>query len=154
MNDYLQDKYNIPAFQHRLLQRLSIFSFKMLNFVSAPKILKEIIETKFQELKSQETNNADPLFVPENIRSLRNRNVIIYSQDAQSKFLINTFSYFSQTFLKCFKLDIFNLNYNQFFKEVATNINNICTSLINHFAKFNLVLKCFYLVKDKNLQTL
>ena len=83
-----------------------------------------------------------------------NRNVIIYSQDAQSKFLINTFSYFSQTFLKCFKLDIFNLNYNQFFKEVATNINNICTSLINHFAKFNLVLKCFYLVKDKNLQTL
>ena len=153
LNDYLQDKYNIPAFQHRLLQRLSIFSFKMLNFVSAPKILKEIIETKFQELKSQETNNADPLFVPENIRSLRNRNVIIYSQDAQSKFFINTFSYFSQTFLKCFKLDIFNLNYNQFFKEVATNINNICTSLINHFAKFNLVLKCFYLVKDKNLQT-
>ena len=69
-------------------------------------------------------------------------------------FLINTFYYFSQTFLKCFKLDIFNLNYNQFFKEVATNINNICTSLINHFAKFNLVLKCFYLVKDKNLQTL
>ncbi len=42
---------------------------------------------KFQELKSQETNNADPLFVPENMRSLRNRNVIIYSQDAQSKFL-------------------------------------------------------------------
>ena len=114
----------------------------MLNFVSAPKLLKEIIETKFQELKSQETNNADPLFVPENTRSLRNNNDIIYSQDAQSKFLINTFSYFSQTFLKCFKLDNFNLNCNQFFKEAATNINNICTPLINHFAKFNLVLKC------------
>jgi len=71
-----------------------VISFEMLNFVSAPKILKELIETKFHELKSQETNNADPLFVPENIRSLRNRNVIIYSQDAQSKFLINTFSYF------------------------------------------------------------
>jgi len=70
----------------------------MINFVSAPKILKEMKETKFQELTSQETNNADPLFVPENIRSLRNRNVIIYSQDAQSKFLINTFSYFSHTF--------------------------------------------------------
>jgi len=41
LNDYLQDTYNIPAFQHHLLQRLSIFSFKMLNFVSAPKILKE-----------------------------------------------------------------------------------------------------------------
>jgi len=53
LNDYLQDKYNIPAFQHRLLQRLSIFSFKILNFVSAPKILKEMIETKFQELESR-----------------------------------------------------------------------------------------------------
>jgi hypothetical protein len=71
----------------------------MLNFISAtPKILKEDVETKFQELKTQETNNADPLFVPENIKSLRNRNVIIYSQDVQSKFLINTFSYFSHNF--------------------------------------------------------
>jgi hypothetical protein len=32
----------------------------MLNYISAPKILKETIETKFQELKTQETNNADP----------------------------------------------------------------------------------------------
>ena len=87
MNDYLKDKYYIPAFQHRLLQRLSVLSFKMLNFISAPKILKETIETKFQELKTQETNNADPLFVPENIKSLRYRNVIIYSQNVQSKFL-------------------------------------------------------------------
>ncbi len=137
-----------------VLQRLSVFSFKMLNFISVPKILKENTETKFQELKTQETNNADPLFVTENIKSLRNRNFIIYSQDVKSKFLINTFSYFSQNFLQCFKLDIFNLNYNQFFKEETTNINNICTSLINHFAKFNLALKCFYLVRDKNLQPL
>jgi len=73
----------------------------MLNFISAtPKILKETVETKFQELKTQETNNADPLFVPENIKSLRNRNrnVIIDSQDVQSKFLINAFSYFSHNF--------------------------------------------------------
>ena len=106
----------------------------MLNFISAPKILKETLETKFQELKTQETNNADPLFVPENIKSLSNRNVSIYSQDVQSKFLINTFSYCSHSFLKCFKLDIFNLNYNQFFKEATTNINNIFTSLKNQFA--------------------
>ena len=41
-------------------------------------MLKETIETKFQELKTQDTNNADSLFVPENIMSLRNRNAIIY----------------------------------------------------------------------------
>ena len=54
---------------------------KMLNFISTPKILKETKETKLQELKTQETNNAGPLFVPENTKSLRNRNIITYSQD-------------------------------------------------------------------------
>ena len=49
--------------------------------------------------------------------------------------------------LKCLKLDIFNLNYNQFYKEVTININKFVT---NPFAKFNLTLKCFYLVKVKN----
>ncbi len=62
--------------------------------------------------------DAEPLYVPENMKSLRNRNVIIYRKDVQSKFLMNTFSNFSLNFLKCYKLDIFNLNYNQFFKEI------------------------------------
>ncbi len=31
---------------------------------------------------------------------------------------MNTFSYYSLNFLKYFKLDIFNLNYNKFFKEI------------------------------------
>jgi len=31
-NTYLLNKCNIPAFQHRIIHRLSIFSFKMLNF--------------------------------------------------------------------------------------------------------------------------
>ena len=106
------------------------------------------------QTKLNQDPNVDPLFVPENIKSLRNRNVIIYSQDAQSKFLINTFSYFSHTFLKCFKLDIFNLNYNQFFKGVTLNINNIFTSVINKFSKFNPTFKSFYLVKDNNLSPL
>jgi hypothetical protein len=46
-------------------------------------------KSKFEikELKTQEKNNADPFFVPENIKSLRYRNVTIYSQYVQSKFL-------------------------------------------------------------------
>jgi len=108
------------------------------------------------------TKNAAPKFLAKNVTCQNIKTVSVFliaarimnDKDAQSKFLINTFSYFSHTFLKCSKLDIFNLNYNQFFKEVAANIKNICTSFINHFAKFNLTLKCFYLVKDKNLQTL
>ena len=40
LNTYLLNKFNILAFQHRIIHRLSVFSFKMLNFVSAPKNLK------------------------------------------------------------------------------------------------------------------
>ena len=65
-----------------------------------------------------------------------------------SDFDVNSRNYYQEF------LDIFYLNFNQFFKEKATNINNICTSLVNNFAKFNFTLKCFYLVKDKNLQPL
>ena len=52
------------------------------------------------------------------------------------------------------KLDIFDLRYNQFFKEVILNIYNILTSVTNNFARFNLTLKNFYLVKDNNLKIL
>ena len=38
LNIYLLKKCNIPAFQHCIIHRLSIFSFKMLNFFSTPKI--------------------------------------------------------------------------------------------------------------------
>ena len=71
--------------------------------------------------------------MPENTKILRNRDVIILSQDVQSKF--PKLSYFSLSFLKSFRLDIFNLNYNQFFKEVTTNINKILTSVINNFTQ-------------------
>ena len=53
--------------------------------------LKENIETNFQELKTQETNKSDPLFLPEKQRVLE----INLGQDVQSKFLMNKFSYFS-----------------------------------------------------------
>ena len=75
-------------------------------------------------------NKTDPLFVPENIKSLINRDITIYRKDVQSKFLMNKFSYISLNFMKCFKLYISNFNYNQIFKEVITNSNNIFTSVI------------------------
>jgi len=53
--------------------------------------------------------------------------------------------------MECFKLDIFYLNYNQFFKEVTLNNTNIYYSLINQYVKFYLTLKYFYLEKEKKL---
>ena len=43
----------------------------------------------------------------------------------------------------------FNLNYNQFFKEVTININKIFTYVIGNFAKFNLNSNSFYFLKDQ-----
>ena len=48
-------------------------------------------------------------------RKLENDNLINQARENQVNFSFFT-NYFSQTFFKCFKLDIFNLNYNQFFK--------------------------------------
>ncbi len=98
----------------------------------------------FQPFASANTTDKVATVSPQSYR-----NVIIYSQDAQSKFLINTSSYFSETYLKCFKLDIFNLNYNQFFK-VTININ-FFNSVINNFTEFKFISKCFYRVKDNKL---
>ena len=78
-------------------------------------------------------------FSPPKIK-LRNRYVNIYNQDVQSKFPIITFSY-EYNFLKGFKCDVFNLNYNPFFKEITTNIYKISTSVINRRANFNLTSK-------------
>ena len=51
INDYLMEKFNIPAFQHRLFQRLSVFSYKMLNFDSSPIILQEVNKYKLFGIK-------------------------------------------------------------------------------------------------------
>ena len=90
--------YTFQKLAYRVLKLTKRFDFlgsKIFNL----RLELAFHETKLQELKTQGTNNADPLFIPENIKSLSNRNVIIYSQDVQSKFLMNTFSYFSHNFL-------------------------------------------------------
>jgi hypothetical protein len=40
INTFLFDKFGISAFQHRVFSRLSIFSFKILNFSMSPKVLR------------------------------------------------------------------------------------------------------------------
>ena len=73
---WFRTSQNIPAFQHRIFPHLSIFSYKTLNFVAVPKILKEVMVKKVQE-KS--------LIGPENTRTTKNG---------------KTFFLFDQIFLK------------------------------------------------------
>ena len=111
LNKYLIKKFNIPAFQHRIILRLSIFSFKMLNFVSAPKILKEVIVKNFQEKSLIEKpdlvdDNKESVFIPENTRTFRNGETFSTKHDVVSKFCLKHLTT-SQTLFKNFLNQIF-----------------------------------------------
>ena len=85
----LRTSQNIPAFQHRFFLHMSIFSFRTLNFVAVPKILKEVMVKKFQE-KS--------LIGPENTRTLRTGETFLTKHDIVSKFCLKTFDFVSNYF--------------------------------------------------------
>ena len=142
LNQTLQDKYDIPAFQHRLFQRVSVLCFKKLNFKSVPKTLQGDICANYLELSSFELN---PLHVPETIRNLRNR--AIYNLEILTKYKQKTFSYFSYLFLKCFDLNIFNLPFKNFLLFYNEYSNIIYTSLTKTFTYFNLDKKHFTWIK-------
>ncbi len=142
LNQALQDKYDIPAFQHRLFQRVSVFCFKMLNFKSVPKTLQGDICTNYLELSSFELN---PFCVPETIRKLRNR--AIYDSDIITKYKLKTFSHFSCIFLNCFDLNVFNLPFKEFLIFYNEYSNVIYTSLTKTFTYFNIEQKYFNWIK-------
>ena len=95
VNTFLLQKFDIPAFQHRLFQRLSVLSFKLLNFKAAPEILKDDILKNYLDLSNFQLN---PLLIPESFKELRSRTINIFSKDIISKYKIKTFSYFSNVF--------------------------------------------------------
>ena len=66
----------------------------MLNFTSAPKILKENIVDNFLASSLIQLSQKEPLFIPDNSMSLRNRIIAISSNEKVSKFALKTFTYF------------------------------------------------------------
>ena len=107
LNTYLVNKFNIPAFQHRIIHRLSVFSFKMLNFVSAPKNLKEVFLKSLEEKSLTEKSvsvdlvgaQIEPVFIPENTRTLRNGKTFLSKPEIVTKYYLKTFDHFSKSFL-------------------------------------------------------
>ena len=144
VNTFLLQKFDIPAFQHRFFQRLSVLSFKLLNFKAAPEILKDDILKNYLDLSNFQLN---PLLIPESFKELRSRTINIFSKDIISKYKIKTFSYFSNVFLNCFNLNIFNLSYKLFMIFFKEYNNVIYTAITNTFAYFNLEQKKYAWVK-------
>ena len=114
-----------------------LFSYKMLNFTSAPEILQENIVDNFYASSIIQLSQKEPLFLPDNSKSLRNRVITISSNEKVSKYALKTFTYFSNVFLKCLNLDSFNLKFSSFITYVTSNIKSIFSAFLNRFSNFN-----------------
>ncbi len=123
---------------------VSVFCFKMLNFKYSPKTLNDEICGNLLELSNFQFN---PSFVPENIKRLRNRTVNNFESDIITKYKIKTFSYFSNIFLNCFDLNIFNYTFKNCLIFYNQYSNVIYTSITNTFAYFNLEQKSYNWIK-------
>jgi hypothetical protein len=145
LNTYLLEKFDIPAFQHRLFQRVSVLSFKLLNFKSAPEILKNHILENFLDLTNFQLN---PQLIPESTKRLRNRVINVFSTDVITKYKLKTFSYFSNIFLNCFDINIFNLSFKNFLIFLKEYNNVIYSAISSTFTYFNLELKRYTWIKS------
>ena len=156
LNTYLVNKFNIPAFQHRIIHRLSVFSFKMLNFVSAPKNLKEVFLKSLEEKSLTEKSvsvdlvgaQIEPVFIPENTRTLRNGKTFLSKPEIVTKYYLKTFDHFSKSFLNCFKLDIFEERLGKFNTWLNNNMTYVFRSFTENFSNFNLALNNLYMYKS------
>ena len=129
----------------------------MLNFVSSPKISKEVILKSYEGKSLTEESvsvelvdtRIEPVFITENTRTLRSGKTFQTNPDIITKYYLKTFDHFSKSFLNC-------LNWIFLRKEKLVNfdiwLNNNITyvfkSFAENFSNFNLALKNVYMYKS------
>jgi len=104
----------------------------------SPKMSREVILENFEELNEPETSTSDK---PESVRVLKNRKVVISPDTPITKYNSLTFSYFSNTFLYSISIEIYKLSFVNFLLFLKEDRDNIYSSIIMSFRKFNLTLK-------------
>jgi len=129
-----------------------VFTFKMLNFTVAPKILKEDIVGNFLAWSITQLSQKEPIFIPDNSKSLKNRVITISLNEKVSKYALKTFSYFSNVFLKCINLDSFNLKFSSFITCVTSNLKSIFSAFLYSFSNFNFDIKRVRIYKSDSVK--
>ena len=127
LNNMLE-KYGLFAFQHRALERMLTFSYKIINFENSPAKLKEQLVHNESRKIVYDLRNKNEFLVPSlKTRSGENTFGYVYTK------LANNFIIGRLVLKFCtFKLSIFN------------NINIIYIEAIRIFDKLNLNFKTFY----------
>jgi len=128
----------------------------MLNFVSAPKNLKEVFLKRLEEKSLTEKSvsvdlvgaQIEPVFIPENTRTLRNGKTFLSKPEIVTKYYLKTFDHFSKSFLSCFKLDIFEERLGNFNTWLNNNMTYVLRSFTENFSNFNLALNNLYMYKS------
>ena len=141
INNFLE-KYGLSTYQHRLLFRISMFSYKIFCSDAAPIIL-------INKLKNNHTRNLK--------YTLRNSNNFIIKKSL-SKFGDLTFDYFKTTeiFKSSLKLNDYKLfinnNIHVIFNKFSTSFNNLnlYTQNFDFFLKFNYFLILYGIIEFIN----
>ena len=125
MNNYLEG-FGLSCFQHRLIQRLMIFSYNIMN-------------QQDNQLKKQLNFNKDL----NKKYNLRNKNKLSQPKIAGSNcFDEDTIEYFFYLFINTCCLDDLHLKLNLFKIRTKNNINILFLKFIRKFPKFDLNYKC------------
>ena len=124
----LLEKYGLFAFQHRALERMLSFSYKVLNFENSPTQLKEQLVTNNSRKIEYNLRNKSDFMVP----------------CSKTKSGENTFGYVYSKLANNFIVNRLVLKFNTFKLSIFNNINLIYTESTKLFEKLDLNLKLFY----------
>ncbi len=123
-------KYKLLNFQHRLINKLLIFSHKIINLKIGPVNLKNSLQTNLNMNKSYCLRNQTELVVPK-VSKMNNFGKL-------------TFRYFFSKFINKTCVDDIRIDEKFFKLRMSNNLNIIFNVFILNFDKFDLTYKNFF----------
>jgi hypothetical protein len=117
-------KYNLYCFQHRILKKLALFSYNILNNPDGPSELKKCL-----------IRNCD---IKNDFRLRSSMNFSLEKTTNLNKYGFNTFGYIFPKLINNLFLTDINLNYKFFLIRIVNNINLLLNKFVVTFSKFNL----------------
>ena len=136
INNFLEE-YKLFGFQHRIVLRLSLFSHKIINTLSAQLKLKE------QILFNSDRN------IQYNLR--QTSKPTLYIPKINNHYGELTFKYFFNKFVEKICIKHINIPFIDFRRHTINNLKSFCTNFIEIFEKFDIAYKkiCFINYKKK-----
>ena len=147
MSTHILNKFNLKlensglfSFQHRIINKLLTFAYKIKNNPSSPQLLKNEL-----------TNSTDLNESLENVNEIRLRNRLIVKIDYTTRYSSLCFSYFFNKLIKNFS-SYFELEPNLFYLKICNDISKNFSKFINLYSNLNITFNSFCNYKKKSLK--